>query len=252
MKNTLFIILLLLCNFPQIIFAQNDSKFELKFGVAFSQFPASYKQISLSEIETIRINPAISTLVGISKSWSITNHLELNTGLDIHKTGTKKYSLQQDLLGTIIDYTETWEYLRMYKICFPVTMSYAFKIWYFRPLIYTGFRPNFIFSGGIDYKYHSHYRIDNRYSGVEDTYSETGTLLDPHKKLMTQYIIGFSLPLGKHIIIDLNYNLGYNYYETVYTVRGNYSTYTYTRKTSIPSCDYTISLHYKFLKTDKK
>jgi hypothetical protein len=247
MKRALITVLLIYI-LPQIVRTQTDSKFELQIGFAFSQFPTKDKNYSSSEIETINISPSISPLLGISKSWSIKNHLHLNAGLQVHKTGTKKYSLHQDLLGTQVEYYEIWEYLRMYKICIPIAIGYSFKGGSNKPLIYMGFRPNFIFSGGIDDKSHTHYRIDNRYAGIEDDYSETKTLLDPHKKLMNQYLIGFSSPIGKRIIIDLNYNIGNNYYETTYFFRGNHSTYTSTYKTSIPSSDFIISLHYKIFK----
>jgi len=170
--------------------------------------------------------------------------------LQYHLTGTKSYYLVQDLSGAILDYSETQENLKIHKICLPQTLGYVFKLGKLQPSFYLGMTPNFIFSCSIDHKQHNHYRISNQYPGVEDDYYETKILLNP-QKLITQFCVGFSTSMGQHFKINLNYNLGHNYYTNRITYNGNYSHYTYTENISIPSSDYIVSMQYKFNRPER-
>jgi hypothetical protein len=247
MKSKGLIFIIILSIIPRFGLTQSISKFGLEFGVSFSQFTTKDNWSSIYDIETTRIKPLISPLIGISREWIILKHFRFNSGLEYHMTGTRSYILDQNISGAMVEYTETWENLKMHKICLPLTLGYIFTLGKIQPSFYLGITPNYIFSLNTESHDHSHYRIDNQYGGTEDSYSETGRYsLNPHKKLMNQFTFGFSTTIGQHIKININYNAGHNYYTTAYTYQGNHSHYTYIENISIPSSDYIITMQYKF------
>ena len=252
MKSKDLIFIIILSIIPQTGLTQPVSKIGLELGLSFSQFPTKDNWSSIYDLETTRIKPLISPLIGISREWVVSKHIKFNSGLIYHMTGTRSYILDQNISGAIVEYTETWENLKMHKICLPLTIGYVFRLGKLQPSLYLGITPNYIFSLSMEVHDHSHYRIDNKYGGAEDTYSESGRFsLNPHKNLMNQFTLGFSTPLGQHIKIDLNYNAGHNYYSVTNTVHGMHSSYNIIEKIYIPGSDYMITMQYKFNRPER-
>jgi hypothetical protein len=249
MKSKGLVLVYILSIIPQIGISQSLSKFGLEVGISFSQFTVKdYEKPKLFWIETSKISPLISPLIGISREWKILNHFQFKSGLQFHNTGTRTYLM--DKYDNGIGYSETWENIRIYKICLPLVFEYLFKIGELQPSVYLGMRPNFIVSGSENSNYHSHYKIDERDAGFEDEYYEDQAFLNPHKRLMNQYLIGISTAVGKHFKINLSYNLGHNYSTTEYTYHGMYTSHIITEKKTIPSSDYIVSMIYKFNKPE--
>jgi hypothetical protein len=247
MKSKDLIFFIILSIIPRSGITQPVSKLGLEIGVTFSQFTTKDNWSSIYDLETTRVNPLISSLIGISREWVILKHIKFNSGLEYHMTGTRSYILDQNISGAIVDYTETWENLKMHKICLPLTLGYVFTLGKLQPSFYLGITPNYIFSLSMESHDHTHYRIDNQYGGAEDSYSESGRFsLNPHKKLMNQFTIGFSSPIGQHFKIYFNYNAGHNYYTVTSVVQGMHSSHSITDKIYIPGSDYIIGMQYKF------
>jgi hypothetical protein len=252
MKSKGLVFIFILSLIPQFGLTQTVSKFGLELGVSFSQFTSKDNWSSIYDLETTRVRPLMSPLIGISREWRISEHFQFNSGLQYHMTGTRTYILDKDISGAFVEYTETWENLKMHKICLPLTIGYVFRLGKLKPTFYIGVTPNYIFSLSLEFHDHSHYRINNQYGGAEDTYTESGSFsLNPHRKLMNQFTTGFSTPIGQHIKINLNYNAGHNYYSVTSTIHGMHSSHTITEKTSIPGSDYIITLQYKFNRPEK-
>ena len=243
--NLLKIILLWLIT-SQSGISQSKSLVGLELGIGFSQFKTENIIYQDGETITTTINPIISPLIGISKDWKLTKHLQITTGLQYQMAGKKSYSYT-DYTATEY-YSEEWETFKMHKLCFPLTLGYTFKIGKIKSSFYLGVRPNIILSGNIWSKYHSIIiypdRIDNMDIENELNLFDKNEYFIPPKRIFNQFSFGLSTSVKQHFKIIFNCNIGYNYYKNIYVSRGNYSTYSWSEKTSIPGCDYVISLQY--------
>jgi hypothetical protein len=239
-------ILFLLLIYPQIGISQSKSSIGFELGIAISQFKTENVVYESGETRTTKIRPIISPLIGISKDWPLKKHFQITTGLQYQIAGYKSYCYT-DYTATEY-YSEEWETFKMHKLCFPLTLGYIFKIGKISPSFYLGVRPNIILSGNIWSKYHSiiiyQDRTDNMDVENELNLFDRNEYFIPPKRISNQFCFGLSTSIGQHIKFNINYTIGYNYYKNIYVSRGNYSTYTWSEKTSIPSCDYIISLKY--------
>lgn len=218
----------------------------LETGITFSQFRTENAISQYGETITTTINPVISPLIGISKYRPLTKHLQITAGLQYQMDGKKSYSYTDYTATT--SYSEEWGIIKMHKLCLPVTFGYLFNSGKLKPYLYLGVRPNIILSGNIYYKYHGIVVYPDRNEPVDSENKQN--LFDrneyyiPPKRILNQFSFGFSTSISQRIKINFNYNIGYNYYKNIYVFKGNYSTYTWSEKTSIPASDYVISVKY--------
>jgi hypothetical protein len=228
-------------------FSQSKSQIGLELGITFSQFKTGNSISQYGETITTTINPVISPLIAISKEWTLNKHLQIITGLEYQMTGKRSYSYTDYTATT--SYIKEWETLKMHKFCLPITFGYLFNIGKFQPFLYFGVRPNLVLSGSIYSKFHEIVVLSEGYENTIDD-SNKQNIFDkneyfiPPKRIFNQLRFGFSTLISQNIKISFNFNKGHNYYKNVFVSRGNYSTYTWTEKTSIPSNDYVISLIY--------
>ena len=117
MKSKGLIFFIILSIIPGIGLAQSVSKFGMEFGMSFSQFPTKNVISSPYDLETTRINPIISPLVGISDEWMIFKHIQFVSGLQYHMNGTRSYMLLQYNNDASFGYSEIWENLKTQQIC---------------------------------------------------------------------------------------------------------------------------------------
>jgi|WetSurMetagenome_2_1015567.scaffolds.fasta_scaffold00276_20 hypothetical protein len=245
--NSLKILFLLLIS-SQSGISQSKSPFGFELGVTFSQFKMENTDYQSWETLTTEINPVISPLITISKYWLLTKHLQIITGLQYQMAGNRSYSYSDYTATT--SYSEEWGTLKMHKLCLPLTFGYLFNSGKLKPFLYLGVRPNILLSGHIYSKYHGVIAYPDRNENIdyenEQNIFEKNEFFIPPKRIFNQFSVGLSTSINQHIRINLNYNLGHNYYKNIFVSRGNYSTYTWSEKTSIPGCDYVIGMQYVF------
>jgi hypothetical protein len=242
--NFLTILFLLLIP-SQFGFSQSKTQFELVLGITFSQFKTENPISQYGETITTTINPVFSPLIGLVKPWTLTKHIQIATGLQYQMAGKKSYTYTEYAATT--SYSKEWEIIIIHKLCMPVTIGYLFpgKL---KTCFYLGVRPNIILSGNIYYKYHGIVVYPDRNESVDSEnkqhfFDKNDQITSP-KRIFNQLSFGFSTSLNQHIKLNFNFSTGHNYYENVYLFRGNYSTYTWSEKRSIPANDYFIGLEY--------
>jgi hypothetical protein len=248
--------------FSQITMAQTVSTFGLELGISFSQFPTNNKITQGGIAFTSKTNPLIGPLFGISKDWTFLKHYNFTSSIQYQMAGTKSYHRDQNLSVGTTGYGESWEKLRIHKICVPLTLGYLFKIGELKSSFYLGVRPNIWLSANVDFKYHDHFSIDSSYGGVPDYYPETvrtnlfsankNKYDKPPKRIVFQLVFGFSSSIGQHIRINLCYNIGKNYSTSTQFIIGMHSSYSYPVKESIISSDYIINVQYIFNRPESK
>ena len=241
-------ILLFLSITPQSGISQSRFPIGLELGITVSQFHTKNVVYESWETSTTKTDPIICPLIGISKEWPLKKHLQITTGLQYQMTGYKSYCYT-DFTATEY-YSEEWETFKMHKLCFPLSLGYQFKLSKIKPSFYLGLRPNINISGNIYSKYHSIIIYPDRIENMDienglNLFDKTEYFIPP-KRIINQFCFGLSTSIRQHIKIDINYNIGYNYYKEIFVSRGMRSTYTWSEKTSIPSCDYAITIQYIF------
>jgi len=242
-------ILLLLLIPSQFGYSQSKSQIGLELGITFSQFKTGNSITQYGETITTTINPVFSPLIAISKDWTLTKHLQIITGLQYQMTGKRSYSYTDYAATT--SYIKEWETLKMNKICLPITFGYLFNLGKFQPFLYLGVRPNLILNGSIYSKLNE--LVVDMNSGIVNNidFSNKQNIFDkdehfvPPKRIFNQISFGLSNSIGQHIKININYTFGHNSYENMgYIHRANGTSYLWSERTSIPSCDYVISVLY--------
>ena len=254
MKFKLSVLLIIFLTFQSLGLSQTTSNFGLEAGITFSQFPDENIVYESYETRTTKINPIISPLIGISKNWQLRKHIKFTTGLQYHMAGYKSYCFT-DYTATEY-YSEDWETFKMHKLCTPLTLGYVFKLGKIKPAFYLGVRPNIILSGNIYSKYHSIIvypdRIDNMDIEDERNLFEENEHYVPPKRVFNQLSFGLSTLIGQYFTVNLNCNIGHNYYTSMGVIRGNHSSYTWSENTSIPGSDYVICIQYYFSRLEKR
>lgn len=251
------------CSFPaiillvlipsQIVIPQSKSTVGIELGIAFSQFKTGNDISQYGETVTTTIKPVISPLISVSKDWPLAKHLKIITGLQYQMTGKRSYVYTYYPFSA--SYSREWETIKMHKLCLPVSLGYEFKIGNFQPFLYLGLRPNILLAGSTYSKFHEIVILSPGDQNSID-YNEEQNLFNkneyyiPPKRIFIQYSIGLSTSISRHFKININYNRGYNYYTSIFVEHGNYSTYSWREKFSIPSSDYVISIKY-ILNTNK-
>ena len=162
-------------------------------------------------------------------------------------TGKRTYTYTYYPQST--SYSQAWETLRMHKFCLPVSLGYLFRLRNFQPFLYLGLRPNLILSGSTYSKFHEIIVLSPGDQNSID-YNDKQNIFDkneyyvPPKRIYIQYSVGLSTSISRRLKININYNIGHNYYTSIFISRGNYSTYSWREKISIPGSDYVISIRY--------
>ena len=242
-------ILFLLLIPSKIAVSQSKSQIGLELGISFSQFKTGNVISQYGETKTTTINPVLSPLIAISRDWTLTKHLQIITGLQYQMTGKKSYSYT-DITATS-SYIKEWETLKMHKLCLPITFGYLFNLGKFQPFLYLGVRPNLILNGSIYSKFHE--LVVDMNSGIVNNidFSNKQNIFDkdehfvPPKRIFNQISFGLSTSIGQHIKFNINYTFGHNSYENKGNIyRANGTSYLWSERTSIPSCDYVISVLY--------
>jgi hypothetical protein len=243
-----FLIIFFLLLIPsQSGISQSKSGIGLELGIAFSQFRTKNVVSQYGETTTTTINPVISPLIAVSKGWPLTKHLQIITGLQYQMSGKRSYSYTDYTATT--SYMEEWETLKMHKLCLPLTLGYFFKSGNFQPFLYLGIRPNIILLGNIYSRFHEIVVLSAENENTID-YNDKRNIFEkneyfvPPKRIFNQVSAGVSFSIKQHININFSYNYGHNYYKSIFVNRGNHSTYSWSEKTSIPACDYIISVKY--------
>lgn len=236
--------------FSQIAVAQTVSTLGLELGISFSRFPKHETGVILNNgFYKIKDNPLPGPLIGISKYWNLSKHLQLTSGLQYQIAGTRYHYYQRS--GNPYDKNDSWINLTIHKICIPLDLGYGFKIGKIRPYLYLGVRPNIWLSAK---EYNGYENYDGiRAGGKENLFDNNfGSDYKPPKRLVFQYSIGLTTPIGQHIKINLSYNIGHNYSKDLYVYHGNHSNFSYPVKKSIISSDYIISVVYYFNRSESK
>jgi hypothetical protein len=254
MKFKLLVLLIIFLTFQFIGLSQTTSSFGLEAGITFSQFSDENIVDDSWETRTTEINPIVSTLIGISKSWLNSKHFQFTSGLQYHLAGNKSYTITDP--NATDSYSEEWNTLKMSKLCVPLTLGYLFRIGKLQSSINLGVRPNIILSGNMSYIYHSTIayedRIEDNVYEYEQNLFEENDYYIPPKRIFNQFSFGLSTSIGQHFAVNLTYSFGHNYYTSIFVQRGNYSTYTWSENTSIPGSDFVICIQYYFNRLEKR
>jgi len=242
-------ILFLLLIPSKIAVSQSKSQIGLELGISFSQFKTGNVISQYGETITTSINPVFSPLIGISKDWTLTKHLQIITGLQYQMTGKRSYNYTYITITS--SYIKEWETLKMHKLCLPITFGYLFNLGKFQPFLYLGVRPNLILNGNNYSKFYEH-GVDMNSGIVNNSdfiIKQNIFVKDEHfvppKRIFNQISFGLSNSIGQHIKFNINYTFGHNSYENNGNIyRANGTSYLWSERTSIPSCDYVISVLY--------
>jgi Outer membrane protein beta-barrel domain len=263
MKLSRLLICFILLILTKICTAQNGSIVGVDLGMSFSQFPTKSDWDEIDKSGTIKINPLISPLLGVTKEWNIFRHFQIKCGVQYQMSGARNYEYTKYTWPVINDYYETWEKIKIHKFCIPITLGYTFKIDKVRPCIFFGTRLNYILSANEYSKQHTRNEPDTP-SIPLDEYSEQNMNLYnsnlvvptfaqyvhyiPPKRIFNQLCVGVSTAIGQNIKINLSYNLGRN----SYTVVTDWGYGTVTETTDLPASDYVLSIEYNFTRHDRK
>jgi hypothetical protein len=231
----------------QFAISQSKSTVGIELGIAFSQFKTGNDISQYGEIANTTIKPVFSPLIGVSKDWQLTKHLRIITGLQYLMTGKRSYTYTYYPVSA--SYSQEWETIKLHKLSLPVALGYEFKLGNFQPFLYLGLRPNILLAGSKYSKFHEIVVLspgDENSIDFNDRQNvfEKNEYYIPPKRIFLQYCLGLSTSISRHLKININYNIGHNYYTNIIVVRGNYSTYSWREKISIPSSDYLISIKY--------
>jgi hypothetical protein len=236
------------------VISQSKSQVGIELGIAFSQFKTGNEISQYGETTTTTIKPVISPLIGISKDWPLTKHLRIITGLQFQMTGKRSYTYTY--FPMTASYSKEWQTIKMHKLCLPVLLGYEFRIGNFKPSLYLGLRPNILLAGSTYWKFHEIVVLS---PGDENSidFNESQNVFEkneyyiPPKRIFNQFCVGLSMSINQNFKININYNMGHNYYTSIFVEHGNYSTYSWREKISIPSSDCVISINY-FLPVKKE
>ena len=229
--------------------AQKTSLIGLELGISFSQFPDNSNWDETDRSGTSEIHPLISPLVGISKDWPVSKHIQISGGVQYQMSGNSKYEYTIYTWPIINEYYEEWSTIKIHKICVPVALGYKFKVNKVNPFIYFGIRPNFMIYASEYRKIHVHNEPDRPSTVPQDVYSEekmnflkySHIYYNPPKRLFIQFCTGVSTAIGQKVRINISYNLGHNSYSWDYGY-GDASTV-------LPGSDYVVSLQYNILQS---
>ena len=243
-NGLIFLFLLSVCSETGI--SQTSSIDGLELGITFSKFPAKSEWSDQYSSRTEKSAPVFRPVLGVSREWTISKHINLKCGFQYQMAGEKIYKLNKAMMGDTIFYEnsiEIRESINIHKICLLFTAGYVFSTGIVKPSLFIGARPNILLFCNMIYKEHTHYESP----GSEDTYYKSKLNLFVHdkepfihpKRLVIQLITGFAVQIGQFYKIEISYNLGYNNYAQGYEVM------------KIPSSDFVISLKYLLKQTEK-
>jgi hypothetical protein len=234
--------------FSQITIAQTISTLGLECGISFSQFPKRETQdIQNNGFYKDKINPLAGPVIGVTKYWRLSKHLQFTSGVQYQIAGTREHLYQRS--QNPYDKYDTWVNLTIQKICVPIDLGYQFSVGKIKPSLYLGVRPNIWLSAKVFSEEKGY--DGNRSGGTENLFDKRDGYDSyiPPKRLICQYSIGITSPIGQHFRINVSYNIGHNYSTSTYIYHGMRSSHSYLVKEPIISSDFMICFQYYFNKS---
>lgn len=215
MTNKIFILVILL-TISKFGLTQIWYNYGIELGPSFSQFSKSDSYIESTDRVTIKSNPIISPLIGLTGQLIIKKHLQVSIGLQYQMIGMQ-YNYHRD--GRIprnnnpalFYYTQDDNEKQLFhKLCIPLIFGYKFKVLKMQSTIFIGYRLNRFITGEYSFKTNFNATIDSEDYKYEYKFNP----VNPNETAFTmitysqQFLIGISTSLGQHITISFYFNKG--------------------------------------------